>query len=405
MGFQKVRPIEVQNILSNLPEIDNICVFMADALRWDYLPDTVAEQGLTFKTVAASLTTHTSLPSMITGLWPKRHGVLSWQHQIPEVPHLLDMDGINDGYYMPGDGDVTDDGTFSVLRRDERLSLSELLTPWTYFERHHGGHAPFNAAGWEGTWEDFLTEFAGDSRKHRIWYQKAIDGTVEDFQDRLDTIAEKGEEEDTLVIFTSDHGEYLGESGLVDHNSPIRPETVYVPTTFIHPQIPGNIHADHVMRHVDLFPTVLDILNRPTLNHIDGDSILRTSPERGYSLSISNIRPLGKPIRIFEAASLWDYNGGWVRNDSSIFRRIAMGLGLVIGSRWKARHMRKSVHKYPSAVGHYLRSSKQFGSPNFSWTKANEDINQIESLPAIGDNQTIHLSEDTEQRLRELGYL
>lgn len=322
-----------QTLLSDLPEIENVCVFMADALRWDHLPDAVANRGLTYKTVAASLTTHTSLPSMFTGLHPRRHGVLSWQHRIPDVPHLLDIDGLDDGYYMPGDESVTDDGTFSVLRRDERRVLSELDAPWTYFERHHGGHAPFNAAGWEGSWEEFVDEFAGDTDKHRQWYRKAVTGTVEDFENRLETIRDRGEEHETLLVFTSDHGEYLGESGLVDHTSPMRPETVYVPTVFVHPDLPAGVQADHVMRHVDLFPTVLDALRQSIPPHVDGESLLESRPSRGYSLSASNVYFRGEPRHVYEAAGIWDGNGGWVRNETPRYRRPLAALSLLVGSR------------------------------------------------------------------------
>jgi arylsulfatase A-like enzyme len=98
----------------DFPDVSNICIFMADALRWDHLPDSIREDGLTVKTVAASLATHTSLPSMMSGLYPQRHRVFSWQDQIPDIEHLLNRPDLKTGYFQPGDN-PKEDGTFSVL--------------------------------------------------------------------------------------------------------------------------------------------------------------------------------------------------------------------------------------------------------------------------------------------------
>jgi len=58
----------------------------------------------------------------------------------------------------------------------------------------------------------------------------------------------------TLVIFTSDHGELLGEyGGLTGHVRPPCPELVYVPTVFIHPLIKNKKTEESIMRHVDLY--------------------------------------------------------------------------------------------------------------------------------------------------------
>lgn len=392
-----------REMLDGLPGIENVCVFMADALRWDHLPDAVAERGLTVKTIAASLTTHTSLPSMLTGLWPKRHGVLSWQHQMPDVPNLLDLECIDAGYFMPGD-DAENDGTFSVLRQDERRQLAALESPWSYFERHHGGHAPFAAADWDGSWEEFVSEFSGDREKHRRWYQKAVDGTVDDFEKRLQTIRKKGEMDETLVVFTSDHGEYLGESGLVDHTSPIRPEGVYVPTVFIHPDIP-DAQAPGIMRHVDLLPTILDAMDRKILDHLDGQSLAGGFPEQGYAFATSNTYLRGRPRQIYEATSVWDADGGWVRNETHPLKRMVMASGLVAGSRWKATHLRRNMASYPAAARHYLQSRQQFGDPGFSFEEAIETINSVESRSPVTEQRTHEISAKTEERLNELGYL
>lgn len=402
-----MNPLISMSGLSSLQDLDveNVCVFMADALRWDYLPDSVRERGLTIKTVAASLTTHTSVPTMLTGLWPKRHGVLSWQHQIPDVNHLLSLTDYSCGYYMPGDEDVLDDGTFAILDLDERRELSTLAPPYVYFERHHGGHAPFEAAGWDGTWDEFEAAFAGDTEKHRHWYQHAVDGTVADFEDRLATLEDRGQLDDTLVVFTSDHGEYLGEDGLVDHTSPVRPEGVYVPTVFVHPDIEGGQRAPGVMRHVDLFPTILNALGETPPSFVDGVDLAQENPERGYSLATANVYAFDAPRRVFEAASVWDADGGHVLNRTGLPRRLLATVGLFAGTDWKSKHLRRTPTESIAAARHYLASTEVFGNPAFDRTTAEEVIDDVERKEPVTTGDTEALSNETKEQLKELGYL
>ena len=59
--------------------IENLFIFVCDTLRWDFVPEELVGRGLTVKTVASSLFTASSFPSICTGLYPPRHGILGWQ--------------------------------------------------------------------------------------------------------------------------------------------------------------------------------------------------------------------------------------------------------------------------------------------------------------------------------------
>jgi arylsulfatase A-like enzyme len=77
---------------------------------------------------------------------------------------------------------------------------------------------------------------------------------------RLDQL---GLAKDTLVVFTSDHGEMLGEHGM--HGKFVFYEgSVHVPLLM---RLPGVIPANTVVQapasHTDLFPTILEYLDRP----------------------------------------------------------------------------------------------------------------------------------------------
>jgi len=196
-------------------------------------------------------------------------------------------------------------------------------------------------------------------------YQKAVDGTVEDFEQRQATLTERGEREDTLVVFTSDHGEYLGEAGLVDHTSPARPEGVYVPTVFLHPDIEGGTELNGVMRHVDFFPTLLGALGIEPPSHVDGIDLARGVPERGYSLSRATTHLSGEVRTLYNAPSVWDADGGHAFNRTPYLKRLVVSAGMVLGSDWKSMHLRRTPQQMPAALRHYRGHSRTYGSPNF----------------------------------------
>jgi tetratricopeptide (TPR) repeat protein len=77
----------------------------------------------------------------------------------------------------------------------------------------------------------------------------------------LDTLAAQGVLDDTLVVFTSDHGESLGEHGEQTHAVFIYEATIRVPMIFRHPgTLPAGTVYQGDARGVDLFPTVLSML-------------------------------------------------------------------------------------------------------------------------------------------------
>jgi arylsulfatase A-like enzyme len=90
----------------------------------------------------------------------------------------------------------------------------------------------------------------------------------------LDYLEEQGLAEDTIVVFTSDHGEWLGEhfhygKGYPGHDAVSRtPLLVRWPQGI---QIPGkSIHS--FIEAVDLIPTLLDAAFIPTPPHLQGQS-------------------------------------------------------------------------------------------------------------------------------------
>ena len=66
--------------------------------------------------------------------------------------------------------------------------------------------------------------------------------------------------DNTYIIFTSDHGEFLGEEGYIGHGGSFYEETVHIPLIFFGPGIKPGIKLNAYVSHIDLIPTIKDLL-------------------------------------------------------------------------------------------------------------------------------------------------
>ena len=95
----------------------------------------------------------------------------------------------------------------------------------------------------------------------------------------LDALSERGLDDETVLIFTSDHGESLGERRFIGHTKSLDDELIHVPLVMRLP--PGLRDAGELARrsgdvvgHVDVVPTLLDLLGLPPLEGQQGRSLL-----------------------------------------------------------------------------------------------------------------------------------
>ncbi len=88
----------------------------------------------------------------------------------------------------------------------------------------------------------------------------------------LDVLQETGLAEDTIVVFTSDHGDNLGSHGLVQKGTP-NEESIRIPLIM---QLPGSearqpgVIDSHVTSIVDVAPTILSLIGAEIPEHFHG---------------------------------------------------------------------------------------------------------------------------------------
>jgi hypothetical protein len=274
---------------------------------------------------------------MITGVYPPRHGVFTWEasigqpftmlHALPKWNKSLWTDNSWVNFHPRDKAPI-----YQVLNLPPRVSPEDIEPPFILIEDDLGGHCPYGIplkAEEGGGCKEFYQETANRGIPAlRTEYGKAIDNSIEMFKVRLDTLRDRGLLDSTLVIFTSDHGELLGEhGGLAGHGRPSSPELVYVPTVFLDERVDERLSQVELMRHVDLLPTVLGILGEQIPTGLDGVDLLGDGPKPQVGLNFHSEvdqadRSGGKsPSTTFQyrAWSAWDADGGVVLHKMSPF--------------------------------------------------------------------------------------
>jgi arylsulfatase A-like enzyme len=83
---------------------------------------------------------------------------------------------------------------------------------------------------------------------------------------------ETGVRQNTLIIFTSDHGLAIGSHGLLGKQN-LYDHSMHAPLIFAGPRVPAGQQRDAMCYLFDILPTVCDITNVPAPREIDGVSL------------------------------------------------------------------------------------------------------------------------------------
>lgn len=401
--------------------IRNVFVFVADALREDYLSPRISEKGDVINGISASTITPTSFASIITGLLPPQHGIRSFGQSVPDKHNWLFNNKEIETSFYDEMGKRGEDGVYAVLNattESRTRRLSDLSPPFVHIERAHETHAPYelpNNGEYDRTASEYWEEHSNsgiikDQEKIQEEYSEMVQAQTDRFFERLDGLKEQGLLEETLVLFTSDHGELLGRRNplLKSHTLPLLPELVRVPMVSIHPD--NKEPSTSLVSHVDILPTIADELNLSLPKICPGQSIF-SSGSRTYCYSdfakLQGFTPIQadeESSKSFVTKSVWDADGGWVFNEDDLLDLLHSYLHY--GGVSKGFFLSDGPVRHPSlffkTIKLFLQSETKYGDSPISEDEARKYIKSIESLPKLREQGLIE--EVNEKRLRSLGY-
>ena len=130
-----------------------------------------------------------------------------------------------------------------------------------------------------GDYDDLPESLNRQERKEWIYQRfikdryRTIYGVDENLGRVLDYLDEQGIAEDTLILYTSDHGYFLGEHGWYDKRFMYDP-SIHIPLVASYPRlgVAGHVASEMVM-NVDFAPTILDFANVPIPEGMQGRSL------------------------------------------------------------------------------------------------------------------------------------
>jgi arylsulfatase len=324
----------------------NVIIVLEDAMRADYLstygyeletsPHKTAlmrDRGIQFDwTVSQATKTRPSVPSMMTSLYPTATGVWNFSDILSDrhltLAEIMRSQGFTTGAFVQnGNAGPAAGGHqgFSqlfdpkIVAGPPQTVLGERLFSWleehgdqNFFLYLHIGdpHGPYDPPPPYDAWykevvgkgervkrENHLeppsvTEPTDEDRRRR--YAGEIRHNDELLATTLERLDELGLTENTLVIFLSDHGEFMGEQGHWEHHPPGLLPVIHVPLMMTYPsRFKEPKRIEEVVQLVDVMPTVLELagIDRTDLL-LQGDSLVSLieggEPERWHDrLAIS----------------------------------------------------------------------------------------------------------------------
>jgi arylsulfatase A-like enzyme len=299
----------------------NLILVSVDTLRADHLGtygcdlptspliDRFAGQGTLFERVMAAYpSTPASHMTMLTGVYPAVHHVVGpltpLRPEIPTLAQLLAARGwetaavTEDGMLVGGSGFQRG---FSYYRENKGASIwdasgqVDVTFPAgvRWLEEHRGErfflflhtyqvHEPYSPPPQYNLFTTYrengqdvpITPSTPAAIRDRHLYAGEVRFVDVELGRVLDRLAALGEEERTLVVVTSDHGEEFYEHGWKGHDETLYDEVLHVPLILRGPGIPAGLRVPVPVSLADLTPTLLDLLGVPPPTTIQGTSLV-----------------------------------------------------------------------------------------------------------------------------------
>jgi arylsulfatase A-like enzyme len=130
----------------------------------------------------------------------------------------------------------------------------------------------------------------------------------------LDALEQRGDTANTLVVVTSDHGEGLGDHDEPTHSYFVYESTMRVPLVLAGAGLPKGVRVEQPVRTLDVMPTVLELLELPVPDAVQGVSLaasargIGTVPDlAGYGEATRFGATLALPTLRFYREGKWKY--------------------------------------------------------------------------------------------------
>ncbi len=200
-------------------------------------------------------------------------------------------------------------------------------------------------------------------------YDSDISYNDQQFGALLKLLKQTGHEDDTLIVYTSDHGEEFWDHGRIGHGQSLRQELVHIPLWISYPPLfPAGRVVDEGVELVDILPTLSVALGQTPPKEVQGESLigLAQGVSAGYPRpAVSSQYELSHTMRLFRYKLLVS-GGGQVKLYDAVedlgeqrelsasqplaqrFVSDAMGLWMAYQGQWKKARWGVASNQLPA---------------------------------------------------------
>ncbi len=135
--------------------------------------------------------------------------------------------------------------------------------PGSWNQDLHDGTLPAAIGAYKARWErqtGSVTTAEG-WKDFRDFYFNCIQDSDNHLGNILQSLVDLGMLDNTIVVFTADHGEMGGAHNLKGKGGFIYEDNIHVPLVIVHPEVPGGRSVSSVTSHIDLAPTFVHMTN------------------------------------------------------------------------------------------------------------------------------------------------
>jgi len=262
--------------------------------------------------------------------------------------------------------------------------------PASYFDLYTNGYPERK---WLKTSEGVIagckTDISKFTPKEIDYIMAVYDGAINYVDNELGKIFEKlhqlGIDENTIVIGTADHGEAFGEHGRLGHELEPYIELVHVPLIIKGPGISKGRTYENFVQHIDIVPTILEILNIHQSKQMQGRSFLALMKNceiednlKTYSLG----QEIDEPARSF-CISLRTKKWTYIMNQ--------IGPDELYDQADDPKEQNNIIEKKPLVAQKLEKELEDFIAST------------SEEEPQVAEE--VHVDEELKERLKSLGYL
>lgn len=311
--YPKIRLAELRKDLKS--DKLNVVFLMIDTLRADHLPfygfhrntapflSELAEKSVVFdRAISASAWTVPSIASIFTSKSPTEHGVLMGffaTQKLKEANKKIELNRIPSSLetmatYFSANGyktiGVTDNWNISEMlgydqgfqlfqnysyksaevvnpKVEEFLSQVNLDEKYFLYLHYMDVHSPYKL---RKKW--YVAPKNADKKTQVVARYDSNIGYVDSKFKELYDKYKWGE--NAIIVIVSDHGEAFWEHGVKGHGKTLYNEETHVPLLIVHPNIKKPTRVEDPVGHIDLLPTLADILELPKRDQWSGHSLL-----------------------------------------------------------------------------------------------------------------------------------